>query len=60
MPHVMQRDRAELVEWAGRTGVEIAADPSYVHESTWADFLNDRIERANALPDTASDDTSCA
>lgn len=60
MPHVMQRDRAELVEWAGRAGVEIDADPSYVHESTWADFLNDRIERANALPETDADDPPAA
>lgn len=60
MPHVMQRDRAELVEWAGRTSVRIDADPSYVHESTWADFLHDRIERANALPETDTDEPASA
>lgn len=60
MPHVMQRDRAELVDWAGRTGVRIDADPSYVHESTWADFLHDRIESANALPETVASDPPSA
>jgi hypothetical protein len=50
MPHVMQRDRPALLEWAGRTGIAIDADPSHVHESTWADFLRDRVSRANRDP----------
>lgn len=50
MPHVMPKDRAALAEWAERTGRDIGTDPSYVHESIWAEHLRDRIAAGAADP----------
>ncbi len=48
MPWVKPEDRPALLDWMKDTGREIPADPSYIHESTWAEHLRHRIGKANA------------
>jgi len=47
MPWVKPEDRPALLDWMRAEGREIPADPSHVHESTWADHLRHRIETSN-------------
>jgi hypothetical protein len=56
MPHVMPHDRAALAAWAARTGRDLGSDPSYVHESTWAEHLRDRIADADDRFETTAPD----
>lgn len=39
MPFVRKKDRRELWKWMNETGRPTAEYPTYVSESTWAEFL---------------------
>lgn len=59
MPHVRQKDREDLRNWLTATSRAIPADLSYVHESTWHEYLLDRVREANQRDEAQDANTTC-